>query len=78
MTKEILGDIQNEILRQNFTWGEMRHSGYKWNCILTEEAGEFSKAVNDQNMDKARHEAVQVAAVAVQIIHAIDEERTKS
>lgn len=72
---QIYEDVDAEIQRQNHIWGEPRHLGHKWNSILVEEVGEFAKALLEQDIVHAREEIIQVAAVAMQIANAIDEER---
>lgn len=71
----VFEDVRTEISRQNHLWGEQRHLGHKWNSILVEEVGEFAKALLDMDIVHAREEIVQIAAVAMQIAHAIDTER---
>lgn len=78
MTDQIYSDVRDELARQSYIYGEMKHPGFKWVTILTKQVGELSAAVINQQMDRCRHEAVQVAAVALQIIKAIDDERTIS
>ncbi len=68
--------------QQNAKWGVQNHDPMTWNGILGEEFGEFSKEVVEHKFDtrsdlthhfyKMRAEAVDVAAVAIQIIECID------
>ena len=70
--------------RQNKKWGDQSgNHPFEWISILGEEFGELCEAVNEtylQNgdkperggLEKIRKEAVQVAAVAVAFIEAID------
>lgn len=40
-------------------------------AVLTEECGEFARAILDGKLDDARREAIQVAAVAVAIVEGL-------
>lgn len=74
-----LRSIRDERRLQTEKWGKQRHIPAIWSAILNEECGEFSQACLFQTFEdkdyiyKMRHEAVQVAAVALQIIEMIDE-----
>lgn len=62
---------------QNAKWVQQDHEPVLWSAILTEECGEFAQAaletrLGGPNASKLRDEAVDVAAVAVQIIESID------
>lgn len=70
-------DVMKERSRQFAKWGEQNHDLPTWMAILGEEFGELCQAVlHDQFGGHAagthRAEAVQVAAVAIQIIEYID------
>lgn len=74
----IVGDIATERARQDEKWGEQRflHPLY-WLAILTEEVGEVAEAVIEPvdieiASPEVRRELVQVAAVAVCWLEAID------
>lgn len=71
----VFKDVSTEIDRQDHIWGKERHLGYKWNTILMEEVGEFSQAILQGDIVHAREEIIQIAAVAMQIANAIDQER---
>ncbi|KMW71186.1 hypothetical protein TI10_22385 [Photorhabdus luminescens subsp. luminescens] len=64
--------------RQDKLWGADRdHSPFIWASILGEEVGEFNQAIlHDQfggsHAGTARDEAVQIAALALQIIEYYD------
>lgn len=73
-----LVSVLDERKRQNEKWGEQNHEPCVWSAILTEECGEFAEAALALTTGGAnttrdlREEAVHCAAVAVQIIEAID------
>lgn len=64
--------------RQNQKWGVQNHDPITWSAILTEECGEFAQAALHDRFggamagDNLRLEAVQCAAVALQIVECID------
>jgi NTP pyrophosphatase (non-canonical NTP hydrolase) len=75
-------DIFDERGRQHEKWGEQNHELPTWLMILGEEVGELNQAVLETYFQGAhggisniREEAVQVAAVACQIIEYIDKVR---
>ena len=72
----ILAQIMEERKRQNKKWGNQIHDPFKWLCILGEEKGEADKAALEFNIKQFRIELIHTAAVAVQIIEAIDSEKT--
>lgn len=62
---------------QNAKWGEQNHNAFIWSAILTEECGEFAQAAlhsefGGPEADNLRNEAVDCAAVALQIVEYID------
>ena len=66
--------------RQDAKWGVQFHNLTEWATILGEELGEFCQEAlrdhfGDRKSPNLRAEAVQVAAVALAIIEAIDEHR---
>lgn len=70
-------DIVDERNRQDARFGQQDHDDLTWGSLLAEELGEVHKAVNDYMFKGAPHrevreELVQVAAVAVAWIEAID------
>lgn len=73
-----LSDVLAEMHRQDDKWGADRNQDpFIWGAILGEEVGEFHQAVlHDRFGGKAagtsREEAVQIAAVALQIIEYYD------
>ncbi|ASS76844.1 hypothetical protein CIG75_19115 [Tumebacillus algifaecis] len=81
---EVLQSIAEERARQDAKWGEQNHDPIVWIGILGEEFGELSQAVLETHFDNGpterlkggyenmRAEAVQVAAVAVAMIEALD------
>jgi NTP pyrophosphatase (non-canonical NTP hydrolase) len=73
MQSEILAMINRERDRQDAKWGPDRTlSGPFWNLILGEEVGEVAEAMLRKDLADLRSELVQVAAVAVAMIEAID------
>lgn len=75
-------DVLDERDRQDELWGDIPDrvdelDWSEWVAILTEEVGEFAEAVlehhyGDWLMKKVRREAVQVTAVGLSIVEAID------
>jgi NTP pyrophosphatase (non-canonical NTP hydrolase) len=74
--QNVLADVFDERQKQDRKWGEQNHDPTYWLGILGEEFGEVCKAViedpNNDYLDIAREELVQVAAVAVAFIEYID------
>lgn len=80
----VIQSILSERQRQDEKWGEQNHPPMAWMGILGEEFGELCQAVNETHFNNGpeerakggyanmRAEAVQVAAVAVQFIEALD------
>lgn len=78
-TDEVLDHVAAERERQDEKWGEQNHLDWVWNAILMEEVGEAAEEVLTTAFGAAakghgdlRSELVQVAAVAVAWIEAID------
>ena len=72
-TASILVEVQDERMRQDIKWGSQRHlAPEKWVAILGEEFGETARAVLEHDPDHEREELIQVAAVAVARVEAID------
>ena len=74
------GDVREERLRQDAKWGEQNHEDYKWLAILVEEVGEAAQealtadvgAADGNGHGDLRQEVVEVAAVALAWIEAMD------
>lgn len=76
--------VSAERYRQDMKWGEQNHAPMEWMGILGEEFGELCQAVNETHFNNGpeeqakggyanmRSEAVQVAAVAISFIEALD------
>jgi hypothetical protein len=66
-----------ERTRQDAKWGQRTHAWGIWLTILMEEIGEASEAMLDtpKDRDRVRAELVQVAAVAIAWIEAMDRAR---
>lgn len=76
-TKGILDEVFEERLNQDLEWGVQNHSATDWLVILAEEFGEVAKEaceIRFNRIDPAnyRAELIQVAAVAVAAIEALD------
>jgi len=78
---DALRDVADERARQLVKWGVQVHRPLAWLAILTEEVGEVAKELADCYAGGAglreaeyRAELVQVAAVAVAAIEALDAE----
>ncbi|ELK38867.1 hypothetical protein D478_27439, partial [Brevibacillus agri BAB-2500] len=84
MKAEAIRSVIEERARQDAKWGEQNHEPQLWLSILGEEFGELCQAVNETVFNNGpeervkggyvnmRAEAVQVAAVAVAFIEALD------
>lgn len=79
----MLIEVELERARQDAKWGEQNHAPLVWLPILGEEFGEVCEALNQWNfcrdLDKAqaarkqyRTELIEVAAVAVAAVEALD------
>lgn len=78
----VLADVLAERIRQDDQWGEQNHADHWWHLILTEEVGEVAQAVlhdwfGGPAEDTVREELVQVAAVALSWLEAIDRRRNE-
>lgn len=74
-------EILKERDRQDEKWGEQNHDDYTFLAILTEEVGELAQAIlHDQFGGKVagttKVELVQVAAVALQWLEAMERRKT--
>ena len=76
MEDNIYYDIRQERALQDQKWGSQRENPtLLWAAILTEEVGEVNRAILDKaDAQHLRAELVQVAAVAVAWMEAIDNE----
>lgn len=79
-TDMVLVEVELERARQDNKWGEQNHSPLVWLPILLEEVGEVSEALNEWSFGKDQEEArkqyrtelIEVAAVAVAAVEALD------
>lgn len=71
-TYEVIDEVVGERIRQDSLWGQQNHVNDRWNTILVEEVGEAAKETYEGDTVKLREELIQVAAVAVAWIEAID------
>lgn len=74
--------IADERTRQTVKWGVQDHPPFAWLAILTEEVGELAQAISEEHWrggprEDVLTEAVQIAAVAQQIVEAIIDGRCK-
>lgn len=69
-TKTIERDVAIERRRQLLKWGIQNHDPKTFFCILAEEVGEISKAINDEDFSNYEDELVQTIAVAQQALAA--------
>jgi NTP pyrophosphatase (non-canonical NTP hydrolase) len=68
MQEKIIELVVAERQRQIKKWGKQNQTMFMWLLILQEEMGEVAKAIiDDEGQEQLLTEAVQVAAVAVQI-----------
>ena len=72
----VLGDIRHERHQQDAKWGEQNHTPEMWLAILTEEVG-FAKEIAESRLNPFaagfyRTELIQLAAVAVSAVQALD------
>lgn len=71
----VYAEVWGERQRQNIKWGgdnivnRTTEAGFR---VLGEETGEVAKAINERDRAQCRRELVQVAAVAVAMIEALD------
>ena len=70
--------IKAEMVRQNKLWGDPSHSPLRWYVILAEEVGELAQAVNQDDMEHAREELIQVAATAANWVRLWDAMRVET
>jgi NTP pyrophosphatase (non-canonical NTP hydrolase) len=71
--EEAVGLVLNERQNQFLKWGNQNHDMMTWLAILHEETGELAQAClhkkfGGSKSDDVLHEAVQVAAVGLQIV----------
>ncbi len=79
MKEEVFNEICVEMARQDRMFGVQTHTVPVWLMILAEEFGEVSQAANELwfnggRRDNYREELIQVAAVAVQMVRALDKQ----
>lgn len=67
-----LSEVLKERLRQEEKWGQQDHHPERWLSILIEEVGEAARSILEGQRASYRDELVQVAAVAVAAIEALD------
>lgn len=80
-TAHVLEEVEIERVRQDSKWGKQNCHDFEWVSILGEEFGEAAREANEANFvsgknrgnfAKLRAELIQVAAVAVAWVEAID------
>lgn len=83
LTGEILNEVLKERERQTSMWGVQDLPVAEWMLILGEEVGEVVKEANEVHFRQVssrnyRTELLQVAAVAVSAIEALDRSRNNA
>lgn len=68
----MIREILEERRRQDHRWGKQTHPPFLWAAILSEETGEVAKAALEDSWENYRRELVQIAAVAVAALEALD------
>lgn len=73
-------DVNAELARQRALWGQQDHAPHEWLPILMEEVGEVAKELADSRLGtfnpvRYRTELVQVAAVALAAVEALDRQQ---
>lgn len=77
---DVVEDVIMERVRQDSLFGQQNHHPAYWLALLGKQQGQLGEAVVDREwaadkvkaMDKIRHEAVQMIAVGVAMVEAID------
>lgn len=72
-TTEVLLEVLKERKRQDAKWGRPSQNPDRRMNILMEEVGEASKAILEQDIQNYRTELIQIAAVAVANVEALDD-----
>ena len=67
ISRDAFEKVQDERLRQLKKWGIQRHSFSVWGNILSEENGEVSKAILENNVEELKDELIQTATVALNV-----------
>lgn len=68
----VIAEVRAERERQDVKWGEQNHDLPMWLAILSEEVGEVAKDVVEHYVKGYREELIQVAAVAISAVQALD------
>ncbi len=73
----IIRKVQNENMSQLRKWGIQIHSAFEWLTYVTEEVGELSKAISENEYryggkEDVVKEAIQVATLALKIAEMFD------
>lgn len=68
----VQASIKDERERQDEKWGEQNHDDDYWFIIESEELGEVAKAILGEGPDSVRREIVQVVAVGIAWLEAIE------
>jgi len=72
MSNDPLSEVMLERARQDQKWGEQNHPDLYWLAVLTEEVGELAKELIEGRLAEARRELVQVTAVGVAWLEAME------
>jgi NTP pyrophosphatase (non-canonical NTP hydrolase) len=68
----VVEDVMSERFRQDQKWGPSRQRPAPALVVLVEEVGEVANAMQDGTEEELRAELIQVAAVAVAMVEALD------
>lgn len=75
-TEEILGEVLSERGRQNMKWGgpfyDDQHAAFDWHEMIADYNGWARRMAAMGSNDKARRRYIQIAALAVAAVEAID------
>lgn len=74
--EEVIQGFLLERYRQNKKWGSGRWTSgpHSKNTVLIEEVGEVSRAILNKDRDNLREELIQVAAVCMKWLEALDDD----
>lgn len=78
----VLRDVAEERLSQFQKWGKQQHNSDRWAVLIGEEYGEYCQALQqgdewskETDADNEESELIQIAALCVQAVEQIREER---
>lgn len=69
----VMRKVVAEREKQDSKWGSQRHlTRERWLAILVEEVGEVAEAILEDDSEGLRKELIQVAAVAIAFVEALE------